>query len=107
MSVFAEAQKPLVSAEVDPEQRDADDRELREPVRPRRRLDQERRPLDRALESQLHHRVQLALDVDDPAAVRERLGRAAVVGDAARRLVGEVEADPDRELKAEVGPAAR
>ena len=48
-----EAEEALVRAEVDPEQRDADDRELREPVRVRGRLDEEADDARRLLERQL------------------------------------------------------
>src|SRR5205823_13652505 len=43
---------------------------------------------------------------DHPQAVRERPGRVAV-GDSTRYLVGEEEPEPDRELQAEIRPAAR
>ena len=97
----------VVRLEVDPDQRDPDHGELRQPVRERGRLDQERGALDRVLQRQLQHRAEAALELDDPLAVRERRRDAAVVRETARQLVGDVEADPERELEPEVGPAAR
>ena len=46
------------------------------------------------------------LDLDHPQAVLEGARRVAV-GDAPDDLVGEQEAEPDRELEAEVAPATR
>ena len=84
----------------------ADDRELRQPVRVGGRLDEQRRALDEVLEGQLDHRAETALEVDDPLAVRE--GAAdAVVGGAASDLVDGVKADPDHKLEAKVRPTAR
>jgi hypothetical protein len=93
--------------EVDPDQRDPDDCELREPVGERRCLDQQPGALDGPLQRQLEHRAERALEVDDPLPVRERRSHAVAVGDAARQLVRDVEADPERELEHEVRPATR
>ena len=101
-----EADEALVGTEVDVEQRDPDDGELREPVGVGRRLDQERGALDEVLQRQLDHRVEVALALDDPLAVREGAADALVCR-AARHLVDDVEADPDRELEEQVRPAAR
>ena len=104
----AEAREAVVRLEVDPEQRDPDDRELREPVRDRGRLDQEAGALDeRAAASARTSSARLRWKSMIHCAVRERVRDAAAVGEPARALVGEVEADPERELEPEVRPAAR
>jgi len=96
-----------VPAQVDVEQRDPDDRELGQPVGQRREPVQERRGLGKVLEGQLVDVVrQPRLPAEDAPAVVEGLGGVAV-GQAARALVGDEEAEPDRELEAEVRPAAR
>ena len=61
---------------------------------------------DHVLDVELDERVQPVLEVDEQPAVLEGLARVAV-GDPARDLVGEQEAEPDRELEPEVSPAAR
>src|SRR5207247_6072594 len=59
------------------------------------------------LERQLEEVVRVSLfPADDAQAVRERPGGIAV-GDSARDLVGGQEPEPDRELEAEISPAAR
>ena len=47
-------------------------------------LDQDAGAFDEPLQRQLEHRVQVALEVDDPLAVRERGRDAAAIGEAAR-----------------------
>ena len=75
-----EGVEALVVLEIDPGERETDDRELREPVRDRGRLDQEAGALDDSLQRQLDHRVEAALELDDPLAVRERGRDALAVG---------------------------
>ena len=97
----------LVAAQVDPEHREAEDRELREPVRPRDgRLEQV--PLvDEVLERQLVEPVRdPRLEMNDVVAVRERL-RGVAVGDPARELIEDGEAEPDRQLATKVRPPTR
>src|SRR4029450_7584945 len=96
----------LVVAEVDPEQRQPDDHELREPVRIRRREDQETRALNEVLHPRLDQRPELVLGLSDERAAPERLGDAAVRS-ASGHLIGGVETEPDRELKGEMRPTAR
>ena len=62
--------------------------------------------MDHLLERQLDEARHPLLDLDHPEAVLEGSCRVAV-GDAPDDLVREQEAEPDRELNAEVAPAAR
>ena len=102
----AEVGEPLVVPEVDPEQRDPDDGELREPVRVGGGDDEKLRLLDEVLDTGLDERLELVLGLDHERAVPERLGDATVRS-TARRLVDGVEAEPQRDLQGEVRPAAR
>jgi len=94
----AEAGEALVVLEVDPEQREADDGELREPVRVGGQRDHQRRAVDEALDRRLEERAELLLRAKDPLTVREGDGDVAVRCPA-RHLVRHVEAHPDRELE--------
>ena len=105
MSQLRKAGEALVVLEVDPEERRADDCELREPVRVRRQQDHERRPVDESLDRGLEERAERLLLTEDPLAVLERV-RDAAIGRAARDLVRDVEADPDHELEGQMRPAA-
>ena len=97
----------LVPAQVDPQERQADDRELGVPVGPRGGRNQEVRRVGDALRRLLEEMArEPLLDVDHAEAVQHRL-RGVAVGEAADALVGEVEADPDHDLEAEIDPAAR
>src|ERR687898_1643165 len=60
---------------------------------------------DDGLDIALDVGVERLLGVDDEASVLERFEGTAV-GDPARDLVGEDEAEPERELEEEVAPAA-
>ena len=62
--------------------------------------------MDHLLERQLDEARHALFDLDHPEAVLERSRRIAV-GDAPNDLVGEQEAEPDRELEAEVAPSTR
>ena len=106
MSQFRKPREPLVVAEVHPEEGDADDRELREPVRVRRQRHHDRRRVDDALDSRLEERAELPLLAQDPLAVLECVCDATV-GCTAHDLVRDVEAHPDGELEGEVRPPAR
>ena len=99
------ARERLVSEEIDPEQRDPDDRELREPVRPVERVEENAAGMDRdPLQVGLDQRVERPLDVDDGLPVAESLRRASI-GDAASDLVDPEEPEPDAELEEKVTPA--
>ena len=56
--------------------------------------------------ARLDQRAELVLRLDHERPVPERLGDAAVRG-AARHLIGDVEAEPDRELEGQMRPPAR
>ena len=62
--------------------------------------------MDHLLERELDEARHPLLDLDHPQAVLERARRVAV-GDAPNDLIREQEAEPDRELHAEVAPSAR
>ncbi len=94
-----ESGKPLVVAEIDPEKRDADYGELREPVREGGERYEDRRGVDDPLDGGLEERTQFALLSQHPFAVLEG-ARDAPVRRAARHLVDDVEAHPDDELEA-------
>ena len=97
----------LVPAQVDPEQREAEDRELASSSTSMRRASSSRCELaDDPLQGQLEEPVHVLLEVDDVEPVGERLRRIAV-GQAAGELVDEQEAEPDDELAEEVLPAPR
>ena len=68
--------------------------------------DQQLGPLDEVLDAGLDQRLEMILRLDHERAVPERVDDPAVRR-ATRRLVGAVEAEPDRELKGEVAPAPR
>ena len=102
----SEADEGLMAAEIDPEQRECDDRELGVPVRPGSKVHQELRGVDEALERQLDQPVHVPLEADHLQAVVERLGRISV-GDASCGLVREEKPEPDGELFGQVPPPAR
>ena len=96
-----------MAPQVDPEQRQADDRELRVPVRPCRRSEKEVGRVDDPLEGQLVEMVrEVELEVDDLPPIRQRLRRILTDG-APHREVRHVEAEPDADLKSEMSPATR
>ena len=100
----AEAREVVVPAQVEPEQREREDGELGGPVRPVR---ERREPVAAARRtagaSARRAGREVRLEVDDLEAVRERL-LGMPVGDAARELVGEQEAEPDRDLANQIDP---
>ena len=104
----AEAGETVMAAEIDPEEGEADHRELRVPVRPGCGGQEEgggvRDPLHCQLVEVMAHPL---LERDDAQGIHEGLGRVAAVRHFTNREVREVEAEPDHELEAEVAPAAR
>ena len=94
-----------MAAQVDPQEREADDRELRVPVGPRDERGQQLGAVHDPLERELDQCVRMALDPDHVQAVVERLRRIAV-GDPACGLVGGEETEPDRKLTPEVTPTS-
>ena len=95
-----------MTAEVNPEQGNADDGELRKPIGVCRQVDQQVVRFDDALERRLDERVQALLGRDDPPAVGECL-RHVLIGVPTNDLVHDVEPQPDCDLEEEVRPAAR
>ncbi len=101
-----EVGEALVVPEVDPEQRCRDHGELRQPVRVRRGGDEHARALDEILHGRLDEHPQPVLGLDDQRAVPERLADSAV-GDAPRRLIRHVKAQPYRDLDEQMRPTTR
>ena len=105
--VFRNWANALVPAQVDPEQRQADDGELRVPVGPRHGELERVRRRGEVLERKLEEVVRVRpLPADDAEPVRERPA-VVVPGHPACDLVDAEEAEPDRQLEAEMAPAAR
>ena len=103
----AERDELLVAPQVDPEHREAEDRELRQPVRPRDGGLEQVPLVDEVLERQLVQPVRdPRLQMNDVVAVRERL-RGVAVGEPACELIEDGEAEPDRQLATEVRPPTR
>ena len=100
-SVFRKRHEAVVPAQVDPEQDEPEDRELRVPVGQGRRLAQQSRRRDEALDRELPEARQPMLDVGHAQAVLERLERVAV-GDTTRVAVRVEEPEPDRQLANEI-----
>ena len=75
-----EAGEALVVLEVHPQERDTDDRELREPVRVRGERDEDRGRVDDTLDGRLEERTQVVLGAEDGLAVLEGVRDAAVHG---------------------------
>ena len=96
----------VVAPQVDPQQEAERDRELALEVRPVRDLEHESRRVHRpVLDGLLAEDAERLLGRDHVLRVADR-GRARAVREAARRLVGDVEGDEQRELAQEVAPAA-
>src|SRR5207302_10687568 len=102
----AEGVEPVMSPDVDPEEGQADDRELRQPVRPRDGSHEDARGRRDVLERELEEVAHPLLQADDAPPVLESRRRVAI-GDPACKLVRQQEAEPDRQLARKVTPTPR
>ena len=104
-----ETRERLGLPEIDPEQGESEDDELRKPIGRSCEVDEQARGEEKLLQALLEERVHVILEGDYVACVfpRHRSDGSTVIGDTPRQPVHEDEPQPERDLKDEIAEAAR